>query len=184
MCDPSAQNKQTKQIIPGALMKSSTREADRKLAAHFPRQFPPEKAKPLSATQTRIEFNASQRATTKFEQLKARLGRNQWDELFEKLADMALEHLNVPVGGDRTLKSVRSNKNYRSRHIPKQTCRQVWQNWRRGCEQILDNGERCGSTRNLLIDHIQEFSEGGTHNLNNFKIIVRASQPHAVRPAA
>jgi hypothetical protein len=151
------------------LMSSSTREADRKLATHFPDQSQLERTKPVTKDLTRIEFNADQGAMKKFERLQAYYYHQtggSWEKLFEILADHEIEKLDAP--------SRRSPGSKSTRYVHKQIHQEVWSNWKLGCDHKLENGERCGSRQNLETDHILEFSKGGTSTKENLRLLCGA----------
>lgn len=50
--------------------------------------------------------------------------------------------------------------------------------WRRAdgrCEQALDTGRQCRSTDRAQVDHIKPVSQGGTHHLDNLRVLCK---PH------
>lgn len=56
--------------------------------------------------------------------------------------------------------------------------------WRRAggrCEQRLDNGRRCSSTKHCQVDHIIPISQDGTHSLDNLHVL--CGQHHAEKTA-
>jgi hypothetical protein len=153
------------------LMSASTREADRKLATHFPGQPQLEKTKPVSENLTRIEFNANAEDMKKFERLQAYYYHQtggSWEKLFAILANHEIKRLDTPPR--RSLGS----KQGRTRYVRKQTHQEVWAKWERGCDHKLQNGERCGSRQNLERDHIVEFIKGGTNKRENLRLVCGA----------
>jgi hypothetical protein len=153
------------------LMSVSTREADRKLAAHFPDQPQLERTKPVSQTLTRIEFNVDAETIKKLERLQAyyyHQTSGSWEKLFEILANHEIEKLDTPP------RRAPGSEQGRTRYVRKQIHQEVWSNWERGCDHKLENGERCGSRRNLEKDHIVEFSEGGTNIRENLRLVCGA----------
>jgi hypothetical protein len=174
------------------LIGSSTREADRKLATHFPNQAKPEQTKPVSEAVTRIEFNVNAELLKKLERLQTYYFHQtggSWEKLFEILANHEIEKLDAPVrrspgskvqspkvGRAPAAKQDRppDAKQRRTRYVPKQIHQDVWSNWERGCDHVLQNGERCGSRRSLETDHIIEFAEGGTNDRENLRLVCGA----------
>lgn len=46
--------------------------------------------------------------------------------------------------------------------------------WKRAggrCEQFLDSGRRCGSRDRCQVDHIKNVASGGTHHLDNLRVL-------------
>lgn len=153
------------------LMSASTREADRKLATHFPNQIQLEQTKPVSATLTRIEFNADKGSMNKFDRLMAYYDHQtggSWAKLFEILADHEIEKLDAPV------RRAPGSKQGRTRYVRKQIHQEVWSDWETGCNYRLENGERCGSHKNLEKDHMFEYAEGGTNERENLQLMCGA----------
>jgi hypothetical protein len=158
-------------VVLADLMSTSTREADRKLATHFPGQPQIEKTKPVSETLTRIEFNADKETMKMFERLQAYYYHQtggSWEKLFEILADHEIKKLDTPP------RRSPGSKQGRTRYVRKQIHQKVWSNWERGCDHRLENGERCGSRQNLEKDHVIEFSRGGTNVKENLRLLCSA----------
>jgi 5-methylcytosine-specific restriction endonuclease McrA len=89
------------------LMSASTREADRKLATHFPDQPQSERTKPVSSDITRIAFNARSEFMKKLERLQAvyfHQTGGKWEKLFELLADKEIANLDAPPRQARGMK--------------------------------------------------------------------------------
>jgi len=61
-----------------------------------------------------------------------------------------------------------------ARHVPAETRRQVWQRDGGQCTFKNDSGRRCGSRRDLELDHIQPFARGGRTSVDNLRLRCRA----------
>lgn len=60
----------------------------------------------------------------------------------------------------------------RSRYIPKSVRRAIWQNAKGKCEFVNPTtGTRCDSNHALEIDHIKEFSQGGSSDGTNLRLL-------------
>jgi len=64
----------------------------------------------------------------------------------------------------------------RTRHIPLQTRRDVWQqNQKQGCVYVDKRSKRkCGKFFGLEVDHILEYSKGGGHSTKNLRLLCSA----------
>lgn len=181
---------------------TTSRQAERKLAAHFPEmRMPPEKARALTAEMTRLELNLPQELLAKLERLQQLMAHKnfsgRYDLLFDAMAEIALDHLDperkesrktqkrerTSLGTSQVKKVKQVNSEAEettphppdtkplSRHIPSVTRRRVWLRAEGRCE-YHDNmtGKRCSARHGMQIDHIQEFSCGGTHDLGNLRL--------------
>jgi len=127
------------------LMTGTTREADHKLAKHFPNTPKPECAIPISAETTRFEFNADKELTENLERLQTVYHHQTgglWGKLIAILANREIAKL------DASPRPARGSKK-RSRYVQKSVHQYIWSKWKDGCDFMLDSGERCASRRNL-----------------------------------
>lgn len=58
---------------------------------------------------------------------------------------------------------------FRSRHISADVRREMEKTRNQGCSHVVANGDRCGSTHFLQMDHIHEFHRGGSNELQNLR---------------
>lgn len=49
------------------------------------------------------------------------------------------------------------------------------------CEALLENGRRCGSRDRVQVDHITPVTQGGTHHLDNLRVLC---SPHHMAKTA
>ncbi len=61
-----------------------------------------------------------------------------------------------------------------SRHIPAAVRRQVVERDRGKCAYVSPEGVRCGCEWDVEVDHVLPFSLGGTHELENLRLLCRA----------
>ncbi len=155
------------------LLGTSTREAERKLAARFPSKPRLEVEKPVSADLTRIEFTATKQQLEKFHRLKGIFAHKnfggRYDLLFEELADLALKKFDAPVLGAPQVQK------QRTRYVSIHSRRFVWKRAGSQCQyQDPVSGRRCESKHGLQIDHIHEFANGGSNEPENLQLLCGA----------
>ncbi len=187
------------------LLDTSAREAERKLATHFPEtKLPREKTRALSKELTRIEFNANRQLCEKLEKLKALLAHKNFsgrmDLLIEELADQALQKLDPEAMPKKKTKQkpmakvkndaplLEAEQVAPTRYIRAEVKREVWKRDQGKCQYLdLKTGKKCGTSHGLQIDHIQEFHKGGSSDLKNVRLLCGAHNRwrsrHSVRGA-
>ena len=69
----------------------------------------------------------------------------------------------------------------RSRHVPAAVARQVYLRDGGRCTFCAANGQRCGTTRFLELDHVTPWAEWGESTLENLRLRCRAHNQHAAR---
>jgi len=159
------------------LMSGTTREADRKLATHFPNTPKPECAIPVSKDTTRFEFNADTDLSENLERLQT-VYYHQTGGLWGNLVAILAKHEIAKL--DASPRPARGSKT-RSRYVQRSVHQYIWSKWKDGCDFILENGERCGSRRNLQQDHILEYSKGGETILENLRLLCGPHNRHRSR---
>ncbi len=189
-----------KTAIVEELLDSSAREAERKLATHFPEtKLPRDKMRPLTKELTRIEFNANQQLCEKLEKLKALLAHKNFsgrmDLLIEELADQALKKLNHEANLKRPAKPKKMPLQSEPKNDdplleasqvgiaplrPEETNRYIrvavknalWKRDQGKCQYLdLETGKKCATSHGLQIDHIHEFHKGGSNELKNLRLL-------------
>ena len=69
----------------------------------------------------------------------------------------------------------------RSRHVPAAIAREVYLRDGGRCTFCAANGQRCGTTRFLELDHVTPWAEWGESTLENLRLRCRAHNQHAAR---
>jgi len=69
----------------------------------------------------------------------------------------------------------------RTRHIPSEIKRQVYERDGMRCTYRASNGRRCAETGMLELHHVQAFALGGGHEPDNIAVFCRAHNQHAGR---
>jgi hypothetical protein len=168
-----------KREVIAALGGVSARQADQLLATALPELPQPERIKPVSETEVRIEFTAHTQLLQKLDKLKSltahRLKFGSWAELIDLLADIGLEKLD-PVAKAPVSKPTTKAK---TRALAPNVRRYVWKRAGACCEYTAaDSGQRCGSAYALQIDHIHEFARGGDNQVDNLRLLCAAHNRH------
>jgi hypothetical protein len=148
------------------LSSASTKEADRLLAQKYPvTQKPPEKIKPVAQNQNLIQFYVDDETLKQIEELKAKYSHQMPSGKMEDLIKILIQHDNrQPKSRKRmTIKT-------RSRHIPAEVKRELENTRPLGCDHLIkETGQRCGSKHFLQLDHIHEYSRGGSNEVHNLR---------------
>jgi hypothetical protein len=86
----------------------------------------------------------------------------------------------APVSSGPELKTPRPPQGERrSRSIPAEVKREVWERDRGSCSFIGTEGRRCGSTYQLELDHLKPFALGGEHSAANLALRCRQHNLHS-----
>lgn len=167
---------------------TSTRECERKLVQMAPEiALPKEKTRAITEEKTLIQFVADKALMGKIEKLKALLShRNiegKYDQLFEKVIDMALDKLDPERRQERREKrKEKSEKKSKqslpapavqkpNRHIPNFLRDRVWTRDKGKCQyKDRNTGRVCGSRHAIQLDHKFPYSLGGEHSEANLQL--------------
>ena len=68
-----------------------------------------------------------------------------------------------------------------SRRIPAATRDAVFARDKGRCTYIGSNGERCGVTHHLQIDHVTPYARGGTNALGNLRLLCERHNKHEAK---
>ena len=59
----------------------------------------------------------------------------------------------------------------RSRYVSKSVHQYIWSKWKDGCDFVFEDGDRCGSRRNLQQDYILEYAKGGETTIEDLRLL-------------
>ncbi|MFH1755889.1 MAG: HNH endonuclease signature motif containing protein [Candidatus Latescibacterota bacterium] len=79
------------------------------------------------------------------------------------------------------LKKSNCDGRHHSRHIPAAIRDRVFARDGRQCTFVGTNGIRCGSTWDLQIDHIKPFARGGSHAMQNLRLLCAKHNMHEAK---
>ncbi|ACL67598.1 HNH endonuclease [Anaeromyxobacter dehalogenans 2CP-1] len=150
-------------------------------AAHSPRGAT---VTPLTATLQRLHVTVSERFGRKLERLRDLRPDLSDDALLEAAVDLLLAKAEKRKGGgarssDRPRASVRPSRD--PGYIPAHVRREVWRRDGGCCQWRLANGEICGSTHALQLDHVVPRALGGESSVGNLRVLCAAHNLEAAR---
>lgn len=135
----------------------------------------------------KLEFGVDPAFMDKLEQVRSLLSskhprRLEFERLFEILMDEYLNRHSPEIKSKkRAQKAKAGNSKNRmrhgrpaengSRHIPESLRDKVFERDGARCTYKGPDGKRCGSTRNLQVDHIVPYARGGKHTLSNLRLL-------------
>jgi 5-methylcytosine-specific restriction endonuclease McrA len=134
---------------------------------------------PLSAEASRLHVTVSKRFARKLAEARDAHADLTDEELLETGLDLLLAQVAKRRGDvERPRKDPRPSK---PDHIPAHLRRAVWQRDGGRCQFRLANGELCGCTRDLQIDHVEPLARGGATTLDNLRLTCRPHNLEAAR---
>ncbi|ABC83892.1 HNH endonuclease [Anaeromyxobacter dehalogenans] len=136
---------------------------------------------PLTADLQRLHVTVSERFRRKLERLRDLRPDLSDDALLEAAVDLLLAKAEKRKGAltERPRASVRPSRD--PRHIPAHVRREVWERDRGCCQWRLANGEICGSTHALQLDHVVPRARGGEPTAGNLRVLCAAHNLEAAR---
>ena len=106
-----------------------------------------------------------------------------FDELLEAYLDKKSPTRRQARRAKRGLYPKRSAGDCTRRHIPAATRDRVFIRDGERCTYVGVNGERCGCTQGLQIDHINPYGMGGSNELENLRLLCGAHNRLAAEQA-
>ncbi len=158
------QDKDSKLAIINKIQNKTNSEIQNEIFKLIPTaSLPTESKRKISATETRISLNLSQKVLDKLEALKARTKCYDTALTIEKALDIALR--STDVTNSKTIKSKGSD---RPRTIPAKIKKEILVRASNKCEFT-----GCESIHYLEFDHIKPVSQGGTNEKNNIRLLCK-----------
>ncbi|MGZ3652903.1 MAG: HNH endonuclease [Bdellovibrionota bacterium] len=159
-----------KQKIFDEVKGKSKREAEKVFQNHF--------GGPRNDASEKLVIHASAETLAKIEELKGLYAHQNFDgdisKLFELMLDVSLKEAKKKRT-EEPARPVHKPSRPQSRHIPRRVRREVWRNANHECSYVDPvTGRKCGSKHALELDHVQEWSRGGTHDPENLRLLCSA----------
>jgi hypothetical protein len=139
----------------------------------------PAEVVPLSAELSRLHVTVSKRFALKLEEARAARPDVTDEELLEAGLDLVLAQVAKRRG--IVPKPQTTPRPSKPDHIPARVRREVWRRDGGRCQWKLANGEICGCTRHLQLDHVKPLALGGTSTVDNVRILCRSHNLEAAR---
>jgi hypothetical protein len=168
---------ESKKEILGRLSGKSRRESERELLSLSaqPEIHIPDHTRAVSQTHTQVQFVANDEQMALFEKARGLLAHSNpnmsWAELFQKVAEIALQKIDP----QRSVSPPRKLQDPRKRLVNAGLKREIWKR---------DHGKclKCGSQHALELDHIIPWALGGETSGENLRLLCRAcNQRRAIR---
>jgi 5-methylcytosine-specific restriction endonuclease McrA len=126
-----------------------------------------------------LHVTVSKRFARKLEEARDARRDATDEELLEAGLDLVLAQVAKRRGlVERPRQEPRPSK---PEHIPAHVRREVWRRDGGRCQWKLANGEICGCTRHLQLDHVRPLALGGTSTIDNVRILCRSHNLEAAR---
>ena len=161
----------------------SSRETEKLLASIDPKiAAPKEKVRELGGGKTEIKIIVDEEGVNNLETLKHLLSHQKpnlsYGELVLFLSKLGLKKYDLrrkllkKTSAQTLMRQPLQKPKTLNRHIPMSIRRQVWQR-DEGCCSYRDfkSNRKCGSKHLLQVDHIQPFSLGGKHEIQNLRLL-------------
>jgi hypothetical protein len=163
-----------KRSVLDSLENLSTRDAEIVLAGKYPGSCNlPEKVKPVAPNRNLVQFYVDDDTLEEIEKLKARHSHQMPEGRMEDLMKILIRIAKRQPEPRRrvTMKPVDTKisheGNKRSRYVSAEARREMEKSRHAGCVHRDPSGQQCGSTHFLQVDHIHDYSRGGSIEIQN-----------------
>ena len=135
-----------------------------------------ESTPPVTAPRYSFSFEVSQEVMDLYTEARELMGHLKPEEVFEKaLRRFIAQKKQAPrVVAAKVIVKQDSPVTPKSRAVPLNTRRAVLQRDNYQCTYCAADGTQCRERVSLEIDHIKPFSLGGTHQIENLRVVCRA----------
>ncbi len=145
---------------------------------------PPVRVEPLTARESRVHFTASREFMKKLAAARDALSHSHPNAGIEQILEAGLDLLL-----DRHAKRKGIVKNPRAvpppstdpKYVPAHVRREVWERDGGRCQFRMANGEICGSTHQVEIDHVHPSAAGGASTVENCRLACKGHNQLAAR---
>ena len=118
-----------------------------------------------------VQFSANEEYVNLVERAKALLslahGKNSLEEIHLRAMQLLVEHL-------EKRRFAKTSRPRRSRYVPAEVRREVFERDAAQCTFVDSTGQRCRETHALELHHLQAFALGGEHHASNITLRCRA----------
>ena len=133
---------------------------------------------PITEERYTFSFEVSAEVKALYDQARKLMGHVKPEELFEKLLKGFVNKETKVIKPRSIVRQADPQKpqlsNKRSRFIPLKTRREVRERDGCQCTFVSTEGKRCQEQVGLEIDHIDPFSQGGSHHPSNLRLLCKA----------
>lgn len=168
-----------KQELLSMLENKSKRECERELIKISPNSAAiKEKERMIAEDKLEVRFMITTELKNKLDRIKALISHKNpnpgYEELINELAEMALNKIDPLRKNLPSPAKVKASLNIkvRTRYIPSQIRQMVWKRDEGKCQyQDSKTNQKCSSQYFIQIDHIKPFSQNGSHDPQNLRLL-------------
>jgi hypothetical protein len=135
---------------------------------------------PLSPSLYKLTFTITERVRDKLQEaqdlLRHAIPNGELEQVFERALDLLIAERKKQRFGKthKPRKHVLARATQRSRYIPRDVRRQVWDRCGGRCSFVTVDGERCTSRSFLEFHHIEPYGRGGLTTAENLSLVCKS----------